>query len=321
MRIASRLTVSLAFAVTSAVFPSVAQQNTAPPRPTDQVPALSMDDTSEGNVKNLAPHAMTYMDLSVEQLVSKIPELIGLQPSKDQTQLPLILKNTGHNVDAFAHNVGDLIADEDLTQQKLNPDGKIRAKLHTQDDYLILQHGSEWGANSEYRMDKHGNPLESTGLQKGYLVTAGYALNCITFSSGAQSQSDFRYLGDQKIETRGAFVIVFAQRPEDATFKTLMRNDGIDVEVLTQGILWIDKDSFQILRMRTDLLNPSAKLRLRTIATNVDFSAVKLRDNPDPLWLPNDVTVFIEINGGKYRNFHHYSNYRRYQVAVKIGNS
>jgi hypothetical protein len=52
----------------------------------------------------------------------------------------------------------------------------------------------------------------------------------------------------------------------------------------------------------------------------VDFSAVKLRDNPDPLWLPADVTVFIDINGDEYRNFHHYTNYRRYQVAVKIGN-
>jgi hypothetical protein len=320
MRIASRLAFSLVFAATSAAFPSIAQQTTVPSPPTGQVRALSMGDASEDSVKNLAPHATTYIDLSLEQLVSKIPELIGLQPSKDQTQLPLILKNTAHNVDAFAHNVGDLIADEDLTQEKLNPDGKIKAKLHTRDDYLILQHGSDWGAHSEYRMDKRGNPLESTGLQKGFLVTAGYALNCITFSSSAQSQSDFLYLGDQKIGTRDAFVIVFAQRPEDATFKTLMRNDGIDVEMFTQGILWIDKASFQILRMRTDLLNPSPKIHLRTIATNVDFSAVKLRDNPDPLWLPADVTVFIDINGDEYRNFHHYTNYRRYQVAVKIGN-
>lgn len=320
MHIASRLTTLFALAVLSAV-PSIAQQQGTPPRPADQVPALTMGDASEANVKNLAPHATTYIDLSLEQLTTKIPELSGLQPAQDQSQLPTILKNTGRNVDTFIRNVGELIADEDVIQQKLNPDGKIKAKLRTEDDYLILQHGDVWGADSEYRMDKRGKRLDSIGLQKGYLVTAGYALNCITFSTYAQTQSDFRYLGDQKIGVRDAFVVVFAQRPGDATFKTLMRDEGIDVEVLTQGILWIEKDSFQILRMRSDLLDPSAKLHLRKITTSVDFDAVKLQDNPMPLWLPNDVTVFIEINGEKYRNLHHYTNYRRYQVAVKIGNS
>jgi hypothetical protein len=319
MRIAPRPTILLVLTVLSASA-SVAQQNTTPPS-ADQIPALDMHDAPTNGANNLAPHATTYIDLTLEQLIAKIPELNGLRPARDQTQLPLILKNAGRNIDTFGHNVGDLIADEDLTQQKLNPDGKIKAKQRTQDDYLILQHGSEWGANSEYRMDKRGNRLESTGLQKGYLVTAGYALNCMTFCTAVQPQSDFRYLGDQKIGARDTFVVVFAQRPEDATFKTMMRDDGIDVEMLTQGILWIEKDSFQILRLRTDLLDPSAKLRIRSITTTVDFRPIKLRDNPDPLWLPNDVTVFLHINGEKYRNLHHYSNYRRYQVAVKIGAS
>ena len=31
-------------------------------------------------------------------------------------------------------------------------------------------------------------------------------------------------------------------------------------------------------------------------------------------------STLIEIGNEKYRNLHHYTNYRRYQVAVKIGN-
>jgi hypothetical protein len=52
----------------------------------------------------------------------------------------------------------------------------------------------------------------------------------------------------------------------------------------------------------------------------VKFVPVQLQNTPTVLWLPDDVDVFMEIANEKYRNRHHYSNYRRYQVAVKIGN-
>ena len=287
-----------------------------------QVPALDLGDTSETRVKNLHAEETTYVNMSLDRVIQRVPELKNLQPAPDQEPLPMILKNMGRNVDAFTNNVGDLIANEDLIQQRLYPDGKIKAKQRTHDDYLILHHGYEWGAKAEYRMDKHGNRLESIGLLKGYLVTAGYALSSISFGTVTQSQCNFRYLGDQKLGARDTFVLAFAQRPGEVTFTTVMRGTGShETDMYTQGILWIDKSNFQIVRMRSDLLEPNKEIRLDQVTTDVSFSQVQLQNNPDPLWLPDDVTVVIEIDNERYRNLHHYSNYRRYQVAVKIGDS
>jgi hypothetical protein len=66
------------------------------------------------------------------------------------------------------------------------------------------------GAGAEYRMDKKGNRLGAIGPEKGYLVTSGHALSCISFSTVTQSQSKFRYLGDTKIDTRDAYALAFA---------------------------------------------------------------------------------------------------------------
>ncbi len=286
-----------------------------------QDPAIDDRDVTDAIPQNSSTRAPTYVDIPLQQLIKRIPALKGVQPVEDQKQLPMILERTGHSVDDFIHNIGDLIANEDVTQEKLTANGEIKAKERVQDDYLILHHGYEWGANAEYRMDKNGKRLGAIGLEKGYLVTAGYALSCISFSTVTQSQSNFRYLGDQKVGMRDAFVLAFAQRPDEATFKTVMRGTGgNDVDLLTQGILWIDKNSFQILRMRSDLLAPNKELRLDQATTDVKFGPVQLQNTPTALWLPDDVDVFIEIANEKYRNLHHYSNYRRYQVAVKIGN-
>ncbi len=267
-------------------------------------------------------NAHAYVDLPMAQLVERVPELKSLQPAADQQELPMILQKMGERMDDFVHNIGDLIARENLTQEKLNADGKIKAKQHVQDNYLILHHGYSWGASAEYRMDEKGNRLGPIGLTQGYLVTSGHALSCIEFSSAAQSQSQarFRYVGNGMLGLRETYVLAFAQRPGEVNFSTVMAGTGAEeVDMVTQGILWVDKSNFQILRMRRDLLAPNRGILLEQLTTDVTFDEVRLQDVPNPLWLPSEADVYIEIGGQKYRNMHHYQDYRRYRVSVKIG--
>jgi hypothetical protein len=288
--------------------------------------ALSQESSTEGitraNTSDPSPYANAhpYIDLPIAQLVERIPELKTLQPSPDQQELPVILQKMGQRVDGFVRDIGDLIAHEDITLEKLNPRGNVK-KEDVQDNYLILHHDYEWGASSEYRMDDKGNRLGPVGLEKGYLVTSGHALSCIGFSTHAQSGSRFRYFGEETIDSRETYVLGFAQQPDEATFVTTMRETGgTDVDMLTQGVLWVDKNNFQIIRMRSDLLAPSNELQIDRLTTEVTFGEVRLPDVPNPLWLPSDVDVYVEINRQKFRNVHHYTNYRRYRVSVKIGN-
>lgn len=281
--------------------------------------SASTESAAAGDEPDYA-NAHPYVELPMAQIVERVPELKSLEPVADQQELPMILQKMGERMDDFVHNISDLTAREDLTQEKLNADGKIKAKQHVQDNYLILHHGYEWGAGAEYRMDDKGNRLGPAGLSQGYLVTAGTALTCIEFSTAAQPQSRFRYLGNEVLSSRETDVLAFAQRPGEVTFSTVMAGTGgQEAHMLTQGILWVDKNNFQILRMRSDLLAPNREIRLDQLTTDVTLGEVRLQDVPNPLWLPTDADVYIEIGGQKYRNVHHYKDYRRYRVSVKIG--
>lgn len=264
-------------------------------------------------------NAHPYVDLPLAQLIERVPELETLRSAPDEQNLPVILQKLGRSVDNFVREIGDLIAHEDVTQEKLNAKGKIEAKQRVQDSYLILHSSSELQASSEYRMDEKGNRLGQIGIKKGYVVTAGYALSCIRFSTLAQPQSRFRYLGEEMIGSRDTYVLAFAQRPGEAILTTAVGVGSTEVEMLTQGILWVDKNTFQIVRMRSDLLAPYIEIGLDQMTTEVAFGEVQLQDVPNPLWLPSDVDVHMEIEKHKFRNLHHYTDYRRYRVAVKIG--
>jgi len=88
--------------------------------------------------------------------------------------------------------------------------------------------------------------------------------------------------------------------------------------VFVQGIAWVDQDSFQIIRLRTDLLGPPADVGLTRQTTEVTFDEVRLPDVEEALWLPKSVDVYAVFNGQAFRNEHRYSNYERYRVSVKM---
>jgi hypothetical protein len=95
--------------------------------------------------------------------------------------------------------------------------------------------------------------------------------------------------------------------------------------MLTQGVAWIDKESFQFLRMRTDLLAPQPEIGLEVQTTEVDFSEVRLEDIATPLWLPRNVRVYLRLGKSLdrtfeegFKNVHYYTDYRRYRVSTKM---
>jgi hypothetical protein len=265
-----------------------------------------------------------------EKLVKRIPELKELRPTADQQALPMILEKSGERVDEFFHNVVDLLAHEEIAQERLNGIGAIWASELVRDSYLILRHGDERDASiDEYRMDEKGNRMDHVGLDKGFFVTAGFALSCNYFSTAFQRESMFRYLGDQRIGPRDTYVVAFAQKPGEATlFVTMAEPGGTRIYMLIQGIVWVDMSNFQIIRMRIDLLAPRPEIGLDQQTTVVSFSKVQLLDLATPLWLPKEVKVYLKFkeldsNQGQlfelaYRNEHHYANYRRYRVTVKL---
>jgi hypothetical protein len=269
-----------------------------------------------------------YMEEPMKSLARRIPELKKLAPATGQQQLETILEKTGSNVDGFFSYIVDLIAHEQIVQERISR-GRIVASEKVGDNYLILRHEAEEHSDIvEYRMDADGNRLDHIGFERGYLVTFGFALMCNYFSTAFLPESTFRYLGDEKIDKRDMYVVAFAQKPDKSSLLVNMAGPKGEINMLMQGIAWIDKSNFQITRLMTDLLAPHPEVGLERETTEVTFSKVELPDVGTPLWLPERVKVFLEISevtpgssvayGVSFQNEHHYTDYHRYHVSVTM---
>lgn len=284
--------------------------------------------------QNYYADAHPYYDVPLKQLTKQIPQLKDLHPVQNQQELPVILRKTGEQVDDFFRHVTDLTAREDITLGRLRQEKPFnRPELtgeNVHDSYLILKHGNKNRVEiAEYRMDSKGENVDQAVIKQGYLVTSGFALSCNYFSTGYQPESTFRYLGDQKLGEQDTYVVGFAQQPIKATLSVTMKGrNGAPAHMLVQGIAWINKDNFQIVRMRTDLLAPRKDAGLNQQTTEVTLNKIQLVDVDSPLWLPSTVKVYVEFtthDGNydeyyelSYRNEHRYSDYQRYRVSSKV---
>jgi hypothetical protein len=310
--------VLLKIAVISSAFLGglIAVSSLARPRATTPgVPQL-VDTSGQSYFANAHP----YLEEPLEKLIERIPELRTLQPAPDQQALPIILEKTGVKVQEFFQNIVDLTAHEVITQERLNAKETIIASRRLQYNYLILIHRNALALRvEEYRTNLQGNRAEPEGLDKGFSVTSGFALKWIHFQPKLRSDSTFLYLGRETMGARNTYVVAFAQRPGQATVTSTVGWSGGTVPILVQGIAWVDQDSFQVIRIRTDLLAPRNDIGLTQQTTDLTLSEVKLPDLATPLWLPRDVNVYSVFKGRTFRNKHRYADYQRFRVSIKIG--
>ena len=274
-----------------------------------------------------------YIEQSPDQLIKSVPRLRAYVPTESQHELRAILERTGERVDDFFRHVTDLAAHEDISLARVKQDypssSPQSSTLQVSDSYLILRQSAK-GRNDirEYRTGAKGENFDGTVVEKGFMVTSGFALVCNYFSTAFQPESNFRVLGGDTVDGRDAYVVAFAQMSDANLTITVRSRSGSPIDVLVQGIAWIDKSNYQIVRLRTDLLEPHWDAGLSRLNTEVKLNEVRLADSDVPLWLPSIVSVFMEFTNHdgnadeffeqRYTNEHRYSDYQRYRAKAKI---
>jgi hypothetical protein len=273
-----------------------------------------------------------YIDGAPDQLMKRVPQLKSLVPSENQHELREILEKTGERVDDFFRHIKELAAHEDISLTRLKQDFASSTpqtgSMQVSDSYLIISRpaGGHYDIR-EYRTDAKGENFDKTVVDKGFMLTSGFALMCNYFSPAFQPESRFRQLGEDQVDGRDTYVVGFAQQADATLSVRMLSRTGAPINVLVQGIAWIDKSTYQIVRLRTDLLAPRWDAGLSQQTTVVTLNETRLRDIEVPLWLPGTVEVFVEFtthSGNdkffdlKYTNEHKYSDYQRYRAESKV---
>jgi tetratricopeptide (TPR) repeat protein len=246
----------------------------------------------------------------------------GLEPATDQAQLDPILNAVGKTVAESLANFPNTSSLEQIHQEKTQRKQKSGITLNQKFRYLCFTPVQAWGPGfNEYRTDLSGRQTTPRGLADGFMLTSGFASAALVFLPTYQSQADFRYIGRQKVNGRDTYLVAFAQQPAKAQFTGAFKAGETTVTTFSQGLAWIDSQSYQILRFRSDLLQPLQELNLQRETTEIAFGEVHFKGKAAGFWVPQQVTVTVDWNGRHLRNEHRYSEFQLFQVEAteKVG--
>jgi len=278
--------------------------------------------------------ATPYIDLPIPQLTKAVKELNGLKPQEDSSQLDSVLQKTGEALNAQLPRVPNLLCREEIAEEtKPQISAPTSVRISGSPGSPTMQSptlSNQWSTGDWHRFDYiiHSNKeedgsitLEETRQGNGSAKAprgTGFAALWTIFAPGNRAESNFRYLGTQKIDGHATQVVAFSQIPDHVRKPAMLDTGAGTIPLLYQGFAWIDAEDFHILRLRTDLRAPLPELNLKRITSTIDFSKVTIQQFPEPLWLPRQVEVLWQTNDLEAGEIHRYSKYQLFHATARI---
>lgn len=253
----------------------------------------------------------------LKRILHEIPELKGLKPAADQSELSATLAQVAANLETFWKNFQNTSSVETIEESReLTTSLSGSAERAVQRfRYLMLTDPGNPLRIKEYRTDLQGRARNSEPAASGFLRTSGFTSLPLIFGPSEQPLTDYRDLGSQRLHGRSCRVLAFAQHVDPAAMSH-WDIEGEEIPILVQGIAWIDASAGQVVQMRTDLLAPQRRVGLRRATTLVTFAPVRFHISSGTFWLPHEVTVSIDLDKYIFTNRHYYSDYQLFTVLT-----
>jgi tetratricopeptide (TPR) repeat protein len=249
-------------------------------------------------------------------LPSDIDEKVPPVDSDDSCVIDDVIHKAGERILEFVANVDRFTATESIAHQSINKWGGVSYIEKRTFDYLVSISEIRPGFFDveEYRT-AHTSPAEfSDGVE-----TRGLPSMALLFHPKIAENYEITCEGLARSSRGLAWQVHFRQRPDRPNIMRSYRVgiNGTAFPVALRGRAWIAADTYQILRMETDLVAPLPEIRLITDHTAIEYGAVHFRDRQVAMWLPLTAEVYYDWRGRRAHRRHTFSNYLLFSVDEK----
>jgi len=227
-----------------------------------------------------------------------------------------VVSKAGKQLMELVKDVDRFAAIESLTHESVNKNGLVSPPEKRKFNYVVsiqeVQHGY---LNVEEYRNAGGSPVEfpdgvaTNGLPALVLIFHPY--NVPNFEMTCEGLA--RWNGGL------AWQVHFKQRADKPN--TIKRYrigaDGPSYPVALKGRAWISADSFQIVRLETDLVSPVPQIKLFADHSDIEYGPVKFKKGNVNMWLPQSAEVYYDWKGRRIHRRHSFSNYLLFAVDDK----
>jgi len=280
-----------------------------------QTPVVLVSSNKEATPTAAGPSAVA-LPLPSNWLPPDIDEKVPPVEPVTACALEEVVERAGKRVEEFVKNVDRFTASESLKHESINKWGFAESPETRKFDYVasIQQYRPGYFSVTEYRSGSHALSDFPDGVE-----TTGLAALALIFHPNNAENFAMSCEGLGRWNGHLAWQVHFRQRTDKPnTIRAYKFGEtGPAYPVALRGRAWIAADSYQIVRLETDLVAPLPQIRLLSDHTIVDYGPVHFRKGNVEMWLPQGAELYCDWRGRRMHRRLSFSNYLLFSVDEK----
>jgi len=258
----------------------------------------------------LTAAALHWLPANVDDAVPSVEP--GVACSLDD-----VIKNASARVMDLPALVDRYTATEILHHEEVNAAGYADHVDNLSFNYLasireIKNKFGEFLDVQEYRNGSTGNDMfpdqmASTGLPSVVLI----------FHPWLISDFDMHCEGLNRVPTGFAWQIYFTQKKDKESRIRQYRMGGHAYPIALKGRAWIDANTFQVVRLETDLRESRPDFRLNTEHLVMEYGPIHFKSRKEILWLPTSADYYAVFRGHRFHRRHSFADYILFSIDDK----
>ena len=227
--------------------------------------------------------------------------------------MPTVLAAVSMRVKELMDNLQQFTATERIEHMKVDKEGDSQHTETATFKYV-----------AQIRQGKHGE-LEAEEYRDGStsqtfpakLVTTGLVAHALMFHPSIVDDLEVTCEGLGSVRGKPAWQLHFAQRKDRPPRFREYRTQKGAFRVEMKGRAWVAADSYQVMRMETDLARPIEEIALSKDHVVIDYRPVEFRKRHVRLWLPESADLYVDLNGQRLHRRHSLSDFELFSVDTE----
>jgi len=161
---------------------------------------------------------------------------------------------------------------------------------------------------------------KASGIHQDFpedIETVGLPSLALIFHPYLRERYDFQCEGLGSWRGKGAWVVHFQQRADQASGMLTYHIGRRYIAVGLKGRAWVDAETSQIVAMESDIMKPISEIKLFRDHQLVEYGPVSFRNNATQLWLPKSADWYCSISGKRFYRRHSFNEFLLFSVDDK----
>jgi hypothetical protein len=268
--------------------------------------------------------AVADADAAVAPAPAAPPPARGWSPEDVDAAVPTVSNDSPCPLDQVLHeaslqalqlvdNLQRFSARERIEHIEFGKDGKKHNSSAQSVNYVAeIQQNAQALWVDEYRTGE----AESESDQP-LLTDTGTAAFALIFHPRLIGNFNIRCEGKADFQGTPAWQLRFEESADPNKSFHQIRIKNSVYQLRFKGRAWIDADSYDVLRLQTDLIAPIPQIDLQVEHLDISYAPVAFEKRKLQIWLPQSASLYIAYHGHRYARLHNFNQFQLFTIATE----